>query len=96
MHTLPAGIKRIQHYGVLGCACKTDQLAQARLALQMPVPNPSAAELAHAFMVRIKQGGNLRHADQHNKRSGECSDWAQCAGQGCALFGRYSLGTNGA
>ena len=32
---------------------KTDKLAQARLALQMPAPNPRAAESAQAFMVRV-------------------------------------------
>lgn len=43
LHTLPAGIKRIRHDGALASAYKTDKLAQARLALQMPVPNPKAA-----------------------------------------------------
>jgi hypothetical protein len=53
LHTLPGGIKRIRHYGVLASACKTDKLAQARLALQMPAPNRKAAESAQAFMVRV-------------------------------------------
>ena len=53
LHTLPAGIKRIRHYGVLASACKTDKLAQARLALQMPVPNLRAQESAQTFMVRV-------------------------------------------
>lgn len=53
LHTLLAGIKRIRHYGVLASACKTDKLAQARLALQMPAPNLKAAESAQAFMVRV-------------------------------------------
>ena len=52
-HVLPTGIKRIRHYGVLASACKADKLAQARLALQMPAPNPRAAESAQAFMVRV-------------------------------------------
>ena len=38
---------------VLASACKTDKLAQARLALQMPAPNPRAAESAQAFMARV-------------------------------------------
>ena len=53
LHILPKGIKRIRHYGVLASACKTDKLAQARLALQMPAPNPKAAESAQAFMARL-------------------------------------------
>jgi hypothetical protein len=55
LHTLPAGIKRIRHYGVLASACKTDKLAQAKLALQMPAPNVKAAESAQAFMARVAQ-----------------------------------------
>ena len=38
---------------MLASACKTDKLAQARLALQMPAPNPRAAESAQAFMTRV-------------------------------------------
>jgi len=53
LHILPSGIKRIRHYGVLASACKTDKLKAARLALQMPVPNPKAAESAQAFMARV-------------------------------------------
>ena len=53
LHTLPSGIKRIRHYGVLASACKAAKLAQARLALQMPALNPKAAESARAFMARV-------------------------------------------
>ena len=53
LHTLPAGIQRIRHYGVLASACKTDKLAQARQALQMPPTNPATQESAQAFMVRV-------------------------------------------
>ena len=53
LHVLPTGIKRIRHYGVLASACKTDKLAQARLALQMVPPNPRVAESAQAFMTRV-------------------------------------------
>ena len=52
-HVLPTGIKRIRHFGVLASACKADKLAQARLALQMPAPNPKAAESAQAFMAQV-------------------------------------------
>ena len=53
LHVLPTGIKRIRHYGVLASACKTDKLAQARLALQMPSANRQAQESALAFMARV-------------------------------------------
>ena len=53
LHVLPKGIKRIRHYGVLASACKTDKLSQARLALQMPPPNPRAQESAQVFMARV-------------------------------------------
>lgn len=53
LHVLPTGIKRIRHYGVLASACKTDKLAQARLALQMPSANRQAQESAQAFMARV-------------------------------------------
>ena len=53
LHVLPAGIKRIRHYGVLACACKAVKLGQVRQALQMPVPNVMAMECALAFMARV-------------------------------------------
>ena len=49
LHTLPTGIKRIRHFGVLASACKGVKLCAARLALQMPAPNHQA------FMVRVAQ-----------------------------------------
>lgn len=54
-HVLPAGIKRIRHYGVLANGCKKTQLARARQALQQPAPNPQAIESAQAFMARVAQ-----------------------------------------
>jgi hypothetical protein len=53
LHVLPTGIKRIRHYGVLASACKRVKLAAAREALQMPQPNPVAAESACQFMARV-------------------------------------------
>jgi hypothetical protein len=53
LHVLPAGIKRIRHYGVLASSCKAVKLAQARAALQMPVPNALALACALAFMARV-------------------------------------------
>jgi hypothetical protein len=55
LHVLPTGIKRIRHYGVLASACKGVKLPAARLALQMPAPNPQAMESAQAFLVRVAQ-----------------------------------------
>ena len=55
LHTLPTGIKRIRHFGVLASACKGVKLRAARLALQMPAPNPQAIESAKTFMVRVAQ-----------------------------------------
>ena len=53
LHVLPAGIKRIRHYGVLASACKAVKLGQARQALQMPVPNAMSMQCALAFMARV-------------------------------------------
>lgn len=52
-HVLPAGFKRIRHYGLLAPAAKAQRLALARSLLQMPLPNPRAAEDAAAFMRRV-------------------------------------------
>ena len=53
LHILPAGIKRIRHYGILASACKKERLGAARLALKMPAINPRALESAQAFMIRL-------------------------------------------
>ena len=53
LHVLPTGIKRIRHYGVLASACKGAKLAQARQALAMPAPNPTALESAGEFLRRV-------------------------------------------
>ena len=53
LHVLPAGIKRIRHYGLLASACKTKRLAQARQALGMPVVGAKAVESAAEFMRRV-------------------------------------------
>jgi len=52
-HVLPAGFKRIRHYGLLAPAAKVQRLALARRLLQMPMPNPHAVEDAAAFMRRV-------------------------------------------
>ena len=53
LHVLPAGIKRIRHYGLLASACKAVRLTQARQALAMPALNPKAVESAADFMRRV-------------------------------------------
>ena len=52
-HVLPAGFKRIRHYGLLAPATKTERLAQARKLLAMPAANRQAREDAQAFMRRV-------------------------------------------
>jgi hypothetical protein len=52
-HVLPAGFKRIRHYGLLAPAAKTERLAAARALLAMPLANPQAREDAQAFMRRV-------------------------------------------
>lgn len=52
-HVLPAGFKRIRHYGLLAPAAKTERLALARQLLAMPPANPKAREDAQAFMRRV-------------------------------------------
>lgn len=53
LHVLPAGFKRIRHYGLLAPAAKSQRLALARQLLRMPQPSPQALEDAQAFMRRV-------------------------------------------
>ena len=52
-HVLPPGFKRIRHYGMLSPALKTQRLALARVALNMPAANVQAREDAAAFLKRV-------------------------------------------
>jgi len=52
-HVLPAGFKRIRHYGLLSPALRGQRLAAARAALQMPQANPQAREEAAGFLKRV-------------------------------------------
>jgi len=52
-HVLPGGFKRIRHYGLLGPAHKTANLAAAREALEAPAPDPVVLESVEAFMRRV-------------------------------------------
>ena len=55
LHVLPKGFKRIRHYGILGPAGKAVKLAQARVALLVPAPDPVVVESVAAFMRRIER-----------------------------------------
>lgn len=52
-HVLPAGFKRVRHYGLLAPSIKAAGLAAARSELHMPRPSAQAAEDAQAFMRRV-------------------------------------------
>ncbi len=53
LHVLPGGFKRIRHYGLLGPAHKTANLAVAREALAAPIPDPVVVEPMAAFLRRV-------------------------------------------
>lgn len=53
LHVLPAGFKRIRHYGLLGAARKREGLAAARRALDVPTPVPSMVESIDDFWQRV-------------------------------------------
>ena len=53
LHVLPNGFKRIRHYGLLGPAHKTANLAAARAALQAPTPDAVLLESVEAFLRRV-------------------------------------------
>jgi hypothetical protein len=52
-HVLPAGFKRIRHYGLLSPARKRLGLAAARAALGVPPPQPLVVESVAAFLRRV-------------------------------------------
>jgi hypothetical protein len=52
-HVLPAGFKRIRHYGLLSPARKKEALAAARAALNVPPPAPAVVESVAEFMQRV-------------------------------------------
>ncbi|MBK7664358.1 MAG: transposase [Sterolibacteriaceae bacterium] len=54
-HVLPAGFKRIRHYGLLSPARKKDGLAAARAALGAPPARPVVIESVAAFLRRVSQ-----------------------------------------
>jgi hypothetical protein len=52
-HVLPAGFKRIRHYGLLSPARKEAALAAARAALTVPPPAPAVVESVAEFLQRV-------------------------------------------
>jgi len=52
-HVLPAGFKRIRHYGLLSPVRKTVGLATARAALGVPPPQPAVIESVADFLHRV-------------------------------------------
>jgi hypothetical protein len=52
-HVLPAGFKRIRHYGLLSPTRKKEALAAARAALNVPPPAPAVVESVAEFMQRV-------------------------------------------
>lgn len=52
-HVLPAGFKRIRHYGLLSPARKKVGLAAARAALGVPPPQPAVLESVAEFLRRV-------------------------------------------
>jgi len=55
LHVLPAGFKRIRHYGLLAAANKAERLAVARAALNMPTPDPVVIEEVAQFLRRVER-----------------------------------------
>jgi hypothetical protein len=54
-HVLPAGFKRIRHYGLLASRHKTVKLATCRALFDLPPPAPLVIESVEAFMARVAQ-----------------------------------------
>jgi len=53
LHTLPSGLRRIRHYGLLGNRCRAHALPASRTALSQPPPVPPAPESAPELMRRL-------------------------------------------
>ena len=52
-HVLPAGFKRIRHYGLLSAARKKINLPVARAVLGVPPPEPAVIESVADFLCRV-------------------------------------------
>lgn len=58
-HILPAGFKRIRHYGLLSAARRKVDLVAARVALAVPPPDPAVIESVADFLRRVAR---IEHA----------------------------------
>jgi hypothetical protein len=67
-HVLPAGFKRIRHYGLLSPARKKVALAAARAALDVPPPQAAVIESVAEFMQRV---AHIEHARCPHCRIGQ-------------------------
>ena len=54
-HVLPAGFKRIRHFGLLASRHKAQKLAVCRELFDLPPPEPLVIESVAAFMARVAQ-----------------------------------------
>ena len=59
-HVLPAGFKRIRHYGLLSPARKKAGLAAARAVLGVPPAQPAVIESVEDFMRRVARFESMR------------------------------------
>ncbi len=60
LHVLPAGFKRIRHYGLLASRHKAVKLAICRALLDVPAPQPAVVESVAAFIARVAQADITR------------------------------------
>ena len=62
-HVLPAGFKRIRHYGLLANRHKAAKLARCRALFGLPAPVPAVLESVADFMSRVARldSGRCRH-----------------------------------
>lgn len=63
LHVLPAGFKRIRHYGLNANRSKQAKLARCRTVLNAPTPIAPQRESADAFVLRLtgRDAGACRH-----------------------------------
>ncbi len=71
-HVLPAGFKRIRHYGLLASRHKTAKLAACRALFDLPPPAPLVIESVAAFMARVAHLDVTRCPCCHNGRLIPC------------------------
>jgi hypothetical protein len=93
LHVLPAGFKRIRHYGLTANRSKATQLTACRAALHTPTPTPPPPQVqsAEAFLIRLT-GRDVRRCPTARKAAWSSSIICRgsCAYRSCALPGRPS------